>query len=202
MRNASKTISAICTTFAIMLSVARLPAQGGGGKSAQQKLYPKITRIVLRGNSGIPGSSVVVPIYFTPAQGVAVGSIDLKVSFVSANLKFDKLQPGAGIESGDVKWESEVSTAKTPGAGIENTSLKIKILPSSSSKSIPEGLLGYIILKIAETGRAAKINLATTAGATEFRSNKGLSNVQSVDAQVEVLAPSKEPAVTCFFFSH
>lgn len=200
MGNNTRTISAIRAAVAIMIFVARLYAQDGGGKTSEERPDPKVTRIALRGSSGMPGSLVAVPIYFTPAQGVEVGSIELKVSFVSANLKFDKFQPGVAIELGDLKWENDVSTAKDE-TGAETTSLKIRILPSSS-KGIPEGLLGYIILKIAETGRAAKINLATTARATEFRSKQDLTSVQAVDARIEVLAPSTGPAVTCFFFSH
>ncbi len=49
------------------------------------------TRVTLGSSSGTAGSTVVVPIYFTPAEGVEVARLKLEVNLVSVNLKFEKL---------------------------------------------------------------------------------------------------------------
>src|SRR5581483_9625681 len=89
-------------------------AQQDKAKAAEkEEIDPKTTtRVTLGSSSGTPGTSVVVPIYFTPAESVQVGRLSVEVNFVSANLKFDKLERGIAAEMGDVELKSETKTAK------------------------------------------------------------------------------------------
>src|SRR5512141_1807775 len=52
----------------------------------------KFTRITIPEGSGQPGMPVVLPVYFTPQEGVQVGHLKMAVTFVSANLKFEKVE--------------------------------------------------------------------------------------------------------------
>ncbi|MBI2815675.1 MAG: hypothetical protein HYX72_01925 [Acidobacteria bacterium] len=157
------------------------------------------TRVTLGSSSGTPGTSVVVPIYFTPAEGAQVGQLKVEVNFVSANLKFDKVDRGIAAEMGDVELKNELQTAKND-KGVETSTLQIQA-QAPPNKPIPAGLLGYITLKISETGRPANIGMRAAAEGADIAS-KPLTNIRAFDAQVEVLAPGTQPTVACFFFSH
>ena len=163
-----------------------------------------ITRVALGPNTGNPGSSVAVPIYFVPAERVEVGSLKLEVNFVSINMKFTKLDPGIAAETGKITLASDVKLGKND-KDLETSTVTVLVsLPSGqpAKKGFATGLLGYINLKISKTARTAKITLRATAEGTELGSGKPLKNVQAFDAQVEVLAPGTLPAPACFFFSH
>ncbi|MBI4465414.1 MAG: hypothetical protein HY647_11975, partial [Acidobacteria bacterium] len=84
----------------------------------------RTTRVTLGSTAGTPGTSVVVPVYFTPAEGLQVGSLKLMVDFVSANLKFSRLDPGITAEMGNVKMNSEAKEGKNE-KGVESTTLSI-----------------------------------------------------------------------------
>jgi hypothetical protein len=182
-------------------------AQEGAGAPAKPKetFDPKITtRVTLGSSSGTPGTLIVIPIYFTPAEGVNVGQLKLEVNFVSANLKFDKLERGIAAEMGNVDVKSSLKTAKND-KDLEVSTVTVEAgFPSSETpkKGIPSGLLGYLTMRIADTGRPANITLRASAEGTELGSNKPVQNLRAIDAQVEVLAPGTMPLITCFFFTH
>lgn len=177
------------------------PAKSQGKEPIDAKTT---TRVALGDNSGTPGTSVPIPIYFIAAEGVEVGRLQLDVNFVSVNMKFDKLDPGIAAEMGNVNLTSDVKLGKND-KGVETSTVTVQVsLPSAQppKKGIPSGLLGYITLRISVTGRPAKISLHGSAEGAELGSGKPLKNVRTTDAEVEVLAPGQLPAVACFFFSH
>jgi hypothetical protein len=164
------------------------------------RIDPKLTTsIALASSSGTPGTSVVLPIYFTPADGVLVSQLKLTVTFVSANLKFDRVERGIAAEMGGVELKSELNTTKND-KNVETSTLEIHA-QSPDKTAIPPGLLGYITLRINETGRPANISMRVNAEGLDL-SEKRLTNIRTSDAQVEVLAVGTQPAVACFFFSH
>ena len=171
----------------------------------KEAIDPKATtRVTLGSSSGTPGTSVVVPIYFTPAQGVEVGRLELNVNYVSANLTFTKLDAGVAAEMGRVDLHSEVKEDKND-KGIDTQALLITasfLSAEPPQKGIPPGLLGYLSLKISENGRPASISLRTAAEANQLGTNKTLQNVRAFEGKVDVLAPGSLPMVTCFFFAH
>jgi hypothetical protein len=83
----------LCMVVIVMAGQAA--AQEQPGEAEQAPIDPKVTsRVTLGSSSGTPGTSLVVPIYFTPAEGLQVGRLKLDVNFVSTNLKFSKLDAG------------------------------------------------------------------------------------------------------------
>ncbi len=179
--------------------------QDSGKAQGKAVIDPKtITRITLGTITGIPGTVVLVPVYFTPAEGVDVGSVKLEVNFVSANLKFEKIERGLAAETGNVDLSAKVKEDKNEN-GVDTSTVTIQAsLPNSAipKKGIPGGLLAHMLLRISETGRPANITLRTVFEAAELGTTNPLKNVRSFDAQVEVVAPGSQPAVACFFFSH
>src|SRR5688572_9937329 len=79
----------LCATLA-GLCTASAKAQSAGPSSSQEKL----PRLTLGSSSGVPGGTMVVPVYFAPA-GFELGKLRLESSFVSRNLKFAKFTRGS-----------------------------------------------------------------------------------------------------------
>lgn len=171
----------------------------------QEKADSKITtRVTLGNTAGAPGTVVVAPVYFTPAKGLAVGRVKLRVTYVSANLTFAKIIPGITADLGNVDLQATMEQSKND-KGVAEQTLTITasfLSPDPPREGIPPGLLGYIALRISEDGRAAAISLRTSAEAYELGSNKLIPNAGAVSSQVEVQIPEGGPIVTCFFFSH
>ncbi len=189
----------------VMVLVSQAAVQEQSGEAEKAPIDPKTTtRVTLGSSSGEPGTSLVVPIYFTPAQDLQVGRLKLEVNFVSANLKFTKLDAGIAAEMGNVDLSTDVQVGENEN-GLETTTLTVTAsFPSGEppEKGIPAGLLGYITLRIEEDGRPASITLRTTAEGSPLGSNEPLEDLRSFDAKVEVFAPGTQPIVACFFFTH
>ena len=162
------------------------------------------TRVTLGGTSGTPGMSVVVPVYFAPAQNVEVGRLRLEVTYVSVNLKFSKLDTGIAAELGGVDVHAEVKAGKTDrGLDTQTVTITASFLsPEPPAKGIPSGLLAYMTLNIGQDGRPASIGLRPTAEAAELRTNRPVQNLRAFSTQVDVLAPGTQPLISCFFFTH
>ena len=194
----------VYTIAAIGLMCRLTVAQGDPEKTQDQGPMDTktTTRVTLGSSTGTPGTSVVVPIYFTPASGVALGHLTLHIAFVSANLKYGKLERGIAAEMGNVEFKTDLKPDKND-KGVETSTLTIEASSPESAKSvIPAGLLAYVNMKISENGRPAKIALRASAEGAELGTGTPAKNVRSFDGQVEVFAPGTEPAVSCFFFSH
>lgn len=179
-----------------------LAAQKPSNQARNEDVSDKTaTRISLGSTSGTADSSVVVPIYLSPEQG-DIGKLELQISYVSTNMKFAKLSPAMSVEQGNIHLHSEVEHGKNE-RGVETETLKIVASVEEFAKiGIPPGLLGYLTLRISQNGLPGSIPLLTNATATQLGTNQPFSNVKTVDAQVEVLAPGSQPLVTCFFFTH
>jgi Cohesin domain len=159
-------------------------------------------RVSLGSVSGEPGESVIVPVYFTPNEGARVGKLSFRVTFVSANLKFDKVEPGIAAESGNVQLSHDLNVERND-KGVETSTMDLQFTaPDSAAAGIPSGLLAYIHLRINASGRPATITLRTTAEAAEVGTNRQLPLRLAPNATVEVIAPGSELPVVCFFFSH
>ena len=162
----------------------------------------KTTRITLGKTSGQPEQVALVPIYFTPPESIPVGRVRLQVTFVSANVKFDKVEAGPAGDNGRVKFSAEVATAKNAN-GIDTSTMTILAeLSDPSATSISRGLLAYLGLRVGPNARPATITLTTSAEASRPGSSDPLPDVRAFGAELEVQAPNSGPMVVCFFFTH
>ena len=184
---------------------ATASAQETANAPQEKPIDPKTTtRLTLGSTSGTPGTSTVVPIYFTPAEGAVVGRLRLEINFVSRNLKFARLDAGIAAELGKVELHTDIQESKNE-QGLETSTLAlVATAPSSDSaqKGIPAGLLGYLTFQINEGAPPATISLRASAEAAESATGKPVADVRAFGAQVEVMAPGEQPMVVCFFFSH
>lgn len=189
----------------VWLSVSARAQDPPRSAQANQEVDPRATsRVTLGGTQATPGTSVVVPIYFTPAQNVEVGRLKLEVTYVSVNLKFVKLERGVPAELRGVDVKAEVKEGKTD-RGLETQTVTITASfpsPEPPAKGIPSGLMAHMTLNVVHDGRPASIGLRPTAEATELRTNRPIPNLRAVAAQVDVVAPGSQPLIACFFFTH
>ncbi|OFW13084.1 MAG: hypothetical protein A3H27_19160 [Acidobacteria bacterium RIFCSPLOWO2_02_FULL_59_13] len=196
----------LAVTMLMAWLAPRSPAQGESGTAGQEsEIAPqRTTRITLGSTAATPGTAVVVPIYFTPAEGVQVESLELVVDFISANLKFNRLDPGMAAEIGKVQVNAEVKQGKNE-RGVETSTLTITAaMPASPppEKGIPPGLLGYLTMRLDGDARSASITLRTTAKASELKTNNPIQNLQVFESRVDVLEAGSQPMLACFFFTH
>lgn len=182
---------------------------GAAIASAQQAGSPEqdidtstVTRVTLGSAQGTAGMSVVVPVYFAPASTAQIGQLKFDVTFVSENLKFTVLERGIAADMGTVDFKTTVKSQKND-KNLEVSTVSVEAAtPGPGKTAIPSGLLGFLSLKISESGRAAKISLRPTVQARFVGSLDSAANVRGFDGFVEVFAPGELPNVNCFFFTH
>lgn len=172
--------------------------------SAQETTDPSVTRVTLGSAYGVLGASVVVPVYFTPAEGLEIGRLKLEVRFVSSTLKFLKIDRGIAAEMADVDLSAQVRTERDD-EGVEVTTVNISASFLSQvppKRGVPAGVLAYLAMRVEERGRPGITTLRTTAEAAELTTNKPVRSVQAFQSAVKIVAPESEPMINCFFFSH
>ena len=180
-------------------------AQQSAGKTQQGPANRnKPPQLTLGDSDGTPGGTIVVPIYFAPAEGVEVGELKVNINFVSRSLKYSRLSRGLAAEIGNVDIHGELKEGKNnKGLEISNLTVEASIpSPKPGQKGIPGGLLGYITLQVSEKSGPANITLRAAGEAAELGTHKPLQNFKTVDAKVDILAAGSEPLISCFFFTH
>ena len=187
----------------IGLAVALAGTSAAAQTAQQAEIDPETTtRVTVGRSSGQPDTTAMVPIYFTPPSTRTVGYVRLQVTYVSANIHFEKIEAGPAAESGQVGLKAEVTTGKNE-AGIPTETVTITAgAPAASAGGIPKGLLAYLTLRARPEARPAKITLRSSASASGPGSDAPLPDVQSFDGELEVQAPNTGPTVVCFFFTH
>ena len=79
----------------------------------ESEINVQTTTRVTRGKSAAhPSETALVPIYSTPAKSIPVGQLRFDVTFVSANAKFDKVEPGPVADGGRVQLNTQLKTGK------------------------------------------------------------------------------------------
>ena len=160
----------------------------------------KVPRLTLASATGVPGGSLVVPLYLD-SESVALGTIHFETTFVSRNLKLQRFTAGSAAEAADTQVSSS-SSESTDDKGLEHTTLTIRLKASDKSRPIPGGLLGYISLRVSEKAGPAIINFRSTVEATLAEDSSREQTVEIIDDQVEIIAEGSEPLISCFFFTH
>src|SRR5688572_9280910 len=132
--------NALLRTLLLALLVVSL--RGTARAQAESAASEARPNIVLGGGSGSPGETVVIPIYYTPPDGVEIAGLRLEVSFVSVNLKYEKIENGIAAELGNVVVKGDLTVGKNE-AGIETSTVTVSAtaLANEAPKVIPSGLL-------------------------------------------------------------
>src|SRR5262249_49850756 len=155
-------------------------AQSGGQNS---------TRVALAGSSAEPGEAVLVPVYINPAAGVEIGKISVQVNYVSANMKYEKSDPGTSIDGDSMDFQTDVKDGKND-KDVDTQTITVSASmksPQSTKGGIPAGLIAFLTLRLSKTGRPAVITLRTAAEVTDLKTGKKVEDIHIEDAKVEVL---------------
>lgn len=158
------------------------------------------SRVNLGSTAGAPGTRLTVPVYFTPAPGVAAGRLNISVRYISNSLKFEKLQPALDADLAGIQFQGRATESRNE-KGLNEQVLAITAV-SGEKKQIPGGLLGYINYAVSGEGKAAAITLHASAEAFDLIDGAPVSPLKTFDAEVEVQLAGEPPAVICFFFTH
>jgi len=119
-------------------------------RSAAQAPAEVVPRVSLAELNGTPGSSLMLPLYFTPDPKNPVRSITVDIEFVSNNLKFDHASNGTAAD----QVGAAITTALTEGKPddyppgyktdlmiLANTDLHPKFAHLGIRESIIDGLI-------------------------------------------------------------
>jgi hypothetical protein len=166
-----------------------------------REINPETTVRVTIGKSSVqPEATAMVPVYLAPAEKHPAGTVSLQVSYISANVSFDRVEAGPAADAAGARLHADVARSKNEdGVPVETVTITAS---SNAAGGIPTGLLAYLTLRASAQARPAKITLHSNASATPPTSSQALPDVQSFDGEVEVVAPNTGPTVVCFFFTH
>ncbi len=137
-----KTAVSIVTSF-FLFNVAF------SGEAFPQQNSQESTHVVISPTAGLPGQEISLPIYLESAPGVEVGSIALDLVFPDQSVSFVTVQ--GSLVTGMVGAEITAEVR----ADVEDESksiLKVALstLETGSQQAIPDGLLGFVTVQLAE----------------------------------------------------
>jgi hypothetical protein len=193
------------------LSLALWIAAGAGFDACRpvpahaQSAAPEVVpRVALAELNGTPGSSLMVPLYFTPDPKNPVRSITVDIEFVSNNLKFDHASKGTAAEQSGAELTTAVTEGKPDDKNVTRSKLRITaaIADAASKTGLPDGLLAYMLFQISLDAKPFSIRLTPTViDATDVQ-NKKVAKVGTEPGLVVVEVLDVQPENTCFFFTH
>lgn len=189
-------------------------AQGMGGMNMGGPAEPKPAapkeeppppppRVAVGEITGTPGSSLMLPLYYTPDPKLAVKDVTVEVEFVSNTLKFEKLSPGVAAEESGATVKSSVVEGKPDDKGITRSKLVITAsLPADKAAAgLPDGLLAYLLFQISLEAKPFAIRMVTKVNsASDAQSKPAKVNAQNGLVMIENM--DMMPEATCFFFTH
>lgn len=164
---------------------------------------PPPPRVAMGEITGTPGSSLMLPLYFTPDPKMPVKDMTVDIDFVSNTLKFQKLSPGVASEEAGATVKGEVVEGKADDRGITRSKLTVTAsLPADkASAGLPDGLLAYLLFQVALEAKPFAIRMATTVkSAADPQAKPVKVNAQNGLVVLELM--DMMPEATCFFFTH
>jgi hypothetical protein len=182
----------------------------------QPRLFPSLAqqpaanevvpRVALSELSGTPGSSLMMPLYFTPDPKNPVRSITVDVDFVSNNLKFDHASKGTAADQAGAEITTAMTEGKPDDKGVARSKLRVTaaISDQNSKAGLPDGLLAYLLFQISLDAKPFAIKLLpTVVDATDVQTPpKKVAKVGTEPGLVVVQVLDVMPEATCFFFTH
>ena len=107
------------------------------------------THVVISPTAGLPGQEISLPIYLEAATGVEVGSITLDLVFPNQLISFVTVQGSLVSEMVGAEITAEVrADAEDQSKSVLEVTLSIP--ETGSRQAIPDGLLGFVTVQLAE----------------------------------------------------
>lgn len=189
--------------IAIACPLFAAPLQETSGKKPESKAVPRVSLSQITGN---PGSSLMVPFYYTADPKIPLRSLKVDIEFVSNHLEFQKAAPG--VFPKDVIADITANVTKgTPNAkGIVRSTLHLSVALKGKNlrKGLPDGLLAFLLFQVTMDAKPFSIKLEPKVIAAEdlHTPPRKVANIAAVPGKVVVSIPNVMPEATCFFFSH
>jgi hypothetical protein len=187
-----------CMTILMLFSLAVRHAA-----AQQDSSQPPAPRVKVGEITATPGSSAMVPVYFTPDPKTAVRSFTVEIEHVSNNLKFQTASDGA-VEG--LELSSTVDNGTPDDKGVMRSKLRftVSLADKKSKKGLPEGLVAFLMFQLAQDAKpfVIKLNLTVLSAEDTQSPSRKISNVSVEPGSVAVTSSDVEPGMTCFFFSH
>jgi len=173
---------------------------------AQSTSSGTVPRVGLAELSGTPGSSLMMPLYFTPDPKAPLHSISVDIEFVSNNLQFQKASKGVASEQANAEIVTSVTDGQPDDKGITRSKLHVtaSLTGPTPKEGLPDGLLAYLLFQISLDAKPFSIKLTPAVVSAEDMSTppKKIANVGTEPGLVVVQLLDVMPEATCFFFSH
>ncbi|HWP84696.1 MAG TPA: hypothetical protein VNN17_05870 [Terriglobia bacterium] len=177
-----------------------------GSAAAQETASQTVPRVGLAELTGTPGSSLMMPFYFTPDPKMPLRSVTAEIEYVSNNLSFQKSSLGLAAEQVNAKIETSVTEGSPDDKGLKRSKLRVTAtLPDPAPpEGLPEGLLAYLLFQVSLDAKPFIIRLVPTVVAAEAVGNApvAVAAIGTETGLVRVEALDVMPEATCFFFSH
>lgn len=206
------------TWAALLMMAVTIPLRAGTQQSEEdvsgkaenttpekKRLNPALPRLAIDTQTGVPGTNVVVPLYFSPPQAVELRAISVEIEWVSKNLKFVRLEKGISAEAIGAQVNGKVTGPTQEAKSIEHSTLRIDVTTDKDAKKgIPDGLLAYLTFQVSADAQPFAIELRPKLVSAESvgAAGKKFTQAEVQTGKVNVELPGLPPYVTCFFFSH
>ncbi len=157
------------------------------------------THVVISPTAGLPGQEISLPIYLEAATGVEVGSIALDLVFPNQLISFVTVQGSLVSEMVGAEITAEVrADAEDESKSVLKVTLSIP--ETGSRQAIPDGLLGFVTVQLAEDAQLdSQIVLKTRGSAmTTGPPPRPVGALTIHDGVISV----GEVVFACFFYMH
>jgi len=157
------------------------------------------THVVISPTAGLPGQEISLPIYLEAATGVEVGSIALNLVFPNQLISFVTVQGSLVSEMVGAEITAEVrADAEDESKSVLKVTLSIP--ETGSRQAIPDGLLGFVTVQLAEDAQLdSQIVLKTQGSAmTTGPPPRPVGALTIHDGVISV----GEVVFACFFYMH
>lgn len=188
---------AAAVALALVLSCigSALPFRAAAAPQASEPV-----KLALGEQSAQPGAQVVLPLTLSAGDDVQAGSIEVRVTFKTAHLKFVKVEP-SGLSLG-VGATIEATVGKGPDAASSTLLLKISTVPGAPGRApLAPGVLAYVAFTIPKEVKPATsipLTVATVIQSADA-APRAIAPVVTGNGKVTVAAP---PVPACFFYMH
>ncbi len=162
----------------------------------------KLTRLTIGSSSALVESEVSLPLYFTAAPGLKVGSVSAEIKFPGKPLSFVKAEKSGSSGAIGAQVKAEVSSEPKEEGGLSTLKLTISAPEEKATReALPDGVIAYLVFQLSKEAEAdTEIVLQNKASAlTAEEQPKRVEPVLAYEGKITVLGA---PIISCFFYMH
>ena len=193
-RSLLRRVTLVAAFYIACVSVAAAQEEGG------------VPRVAVGEINGTPGSSLMVPLYFTPDPDRPLRSISVELEYISNSLEFRNAASGTAVQQIGATLNSTLTAGEPDENDLTRSRLRIdvEVPESQAEQGIPDGLLSFLMFDVSTEARPFAIRLNTTvlSAQTAETPSQTITDVSTLPGLVVVELLDMMPENTCFFFTH